>query len=215
MVSVNTGRAETAIYRGKEAVTGIHKHRVDGAVRVSPQGVSGDEVADQVHHGGPDKAICVYSRVHFPHWEQVLGREMPFGAFGENLTVDRLYEKDVRIGDVFRVGSAVVQISQPRVPCWKLAMKWGLGELPDLVIRSGATGFYLRVLEPGEVRAGDPLELEESHAAGVTVAEANRIMHTDKHDMAGIRKLLDLKDVLAGAWIDSLESRLARLQAGG
>nr|WP_255570659.1 3-alpha domain-containing protein [Cohnella sp. CFH 77786] len=70
-------------------------------------------------------------------------------------------------------------------------------------------------MEPGEVRAGDPLELEESHAAGVTVAEANRIMHTDKHDMAGIRKLLDLKDVLAGAWIDSLESRLARLQAGG
>jgi len=211
IVSVNAGRIRTSVYRNRDAVSGIFKQPVSEAVAIGPQGVSGDEVADLVNHGGPDKAVCVYSHVHYPRWEGHLGLSMPYGAFGENLTLEGLREEDVRIGDVFRVGTAVVQISQPRIPCWKLAMKWGDDKLPELVAKSGATGFYFRVLEPGTLRKDDLLIRETCHPAGVTVAEANRVMHRDKHDLAGIRMLLDLRGVLADSWIVSLENRWKRL----
>jgi MOSC domain-containing protein YiiM len=215
LLSINRGRAQSSLFKGKEAVSGIFKESTDGSVELSVSGLAGDEQADKIHHGGPDKAVCVYSHVHYPHWEQVLNRRLSFGAFGENFTIGSWTESDVFIGDVFRAGTAVVQISQPRVPCWKLAMKWGLDELPLLVTESGETGYYYRVLEPGVVCGGDVIVREQSHASGVTVAEANRIMHTDKHDIEGIRKLLRLKDVLAMSWITTLESRLSRLLTGG
>lgn len=214
ILSVNVGRKKTESFKGKEAVSGIYKQPAEGAAHVSPAGVSGDEVADLVHHGGPDKAVNVYSHVHYPHWEDVLGREMAFGAFGENLTVGGLREEDVCVGDVFRAGTALLQISQPRVPCWKLAMKWGLDELPALVTQSGATGFYFRVLEEGGIRAGDVMTLERRHPSRVSVAEANRVMHRDRNDQEGIGALLALEDVLAMSWITPLASRLARLQTG-
>jgi MOSC domain-containing protein YiiM len=215
LLSINRGRVQTSLFKGKQAVSGIFKQPSDRPMELSVSGIAGDEQADNLHHGGPDKAVCVYSHVHYPHWEQVLNRRLPFGAFGENFTIGSWTEADVCIGDVFRVGTAVVQISQPRVPCWKLAMKWGLDELPLLVTESGATGYYYRVLEPGIVSAGDVIVCEEKHAAGVTVSEANRIMHRDKHDIEGIQKLLHLEDVLAMSWIENLESRLSRLRAGG
>jgi MOSC domain-containing protein YiiM len=196
-------------------VSGIYKHSVDQPIALHAEGVHGDEVADLVHHGGPDKAVCVYSLAHYPHWEQVLGRKMAYGAFGENFTVGGLLEEDVCIGDTFRAGSALVQISQPRIPCWKLAMKWGLESLPRLAATSGKTGFYFRVLEPGTAQAGDRLIRVKRHPAGVTVAEANRVMHRDKQDLAGIRSLLDLRDVLAASWIEMLTKRLAKLNSAG
>ncbi len=215
LVSVNVGQKRVSAFKGKEAVSGIFKTSVRDGVEIGPQGVAGDEVADLVNHGGPDKAVCVYSRVHYPHWESVLGQNMGYGAFGENFTVDRIREEDVCIGDEFEAGQVRVQISQPRVPCWKLAMKWGLDRLPELAAKSGKTGFYFRVLEPGIVRAGDVLKRVSRHEAGITVAEANRVMHRDKDDAAGIRALLDLRGVLADSWVAPLEKRLAKLQKAG
>ncbi|TJY44584.1 MOSC domain-containing protein [Cohnella pontilimi] len=214
LLSLNRGRAQTSFFKGKEAKSAIFKEPADRALELGYEGIEGDEQADRVHHGGPDKAVCVYSLVNYPHWEQVLGRQLPFGAFGENFTIGSSTEEDVCIGDVFRVGTAVVQISQPRVPCWKLAMKWGLDGLPKLVADSGATGYYYRVLEPGSVRAGDVLVHDKRHFAGVTVAEVNRILHRNKQDIAGIEQLLRLDDVLARVLLDMLESRLARLKTG-
>lgn len=213
LLSVNTGAAQTAIYKGKEARSGIFKQPAASAIKLGLTGLEGDEQADQVHHGGPDKAVCVYFHDHYPHWENVLGRSLPMGAFGENFTVEGWSEADVHIGDVFAVGTAKLQVSQPRIPCWKLAMKWGLDELPALVTEKGATGFYFRVLEPGEVGTGE-LTLLERHPAAVSVKEANRIMHHDKNDEEGIRRLLAV-DELADAWRDSLERRLAKLEAEG
>ncbi|MFC4597912.1 MOSC domain-containing protein [Cohnella hongkongensis] len=210
LLSLNIGRVQTSIYKGKEAKSGISKSSVQSALRLTGLGFEGDEQADLEHHGGPDKAICVYSYEHYPHWEQVLGRTLGYGAFGENFTVGRLIEHEVSVGDVFRIGSAVVQISQPRQPCWKLAMKWGLDELPLLVTSSGATGFYFRVLETGEVRAGDELSLLEAHPDRVTVAEANRVMHRDRNDTEGMRRLLAV-DALSASWSKTLTQRLARL----
>ncbi|MFD0670218.1 MOSC domain-containing protein [Cohnella sp. GCM10027633] len=211
VVSLNVGKVQAGQYKGKDQRSAIVKSSVAGAVRLGELGFAGDEQADLVYHGGPDKAVCVYSLDHYPHWEQVLGRTLPHGSFGENFSVSGLLEADVRIGDTFGIGSAVVQASQPRQPCWKLAMRWGLDELPLLVTETGATGFYFRTLSGGEVSAGDTLRLLSRHPAGITVAEANRVMHRDKDDADGIRALLAV-DALSASWVRTLTARLERLE---
>jgi MOSC domain-containing protein YiiM len=210
LLSVNVGRAEDGTYKGKETKSGIGKSKIEHSAMVNEHGVSGDEQADLVNHGGPDKAICVYSFDHYPHWEKVLNRSLTYGAFGENFTVSRMKDDEVHIGDVFQVGSAVLQISQPRQPCWKLAMKWGLDELPLLVTEQGATGFYFRVLQAGEVQAGDELQLAHRHPERISVAEANRVMHKDKKDLEGIRRVLEL-DALSASWVTTFTNRLDKL----
>lgn len=210
VISVNVGVAQRGEYKGKEQRSGIYKTAIDGPVRLGKLGLAGDEQADLVFHGGPDKAVCVYLHNHYPHWEQVLGRSLPYGSFGENFTAVDLMEDEICIGDTFAIGTAVVQVSQPRQPCWKLAMRWGLDALPLLVTESGATGFYFRTLTEGEVRSGDTLRLMERHPARYTVAEANRIMHRDKHDAEGIRSLLAI-DALSESWVNTLTARLDKI----
>lgn len=210
LVSINIGKVLEGTFKGKTALSGIYKEPVAQSVRLGLTGIEGDEQADLVNHGGPDKAVCVYSRDHYSHWEQVLGRSLPVGAFGENFTVEGLSENEVRIGDIYRIGDAVVQVSQPRQPCWKLAMKWSLDELPALVTEKGATGFYFRVLEPGFVRTG-AIQLVERHPAGITVTEANRVMYGERTDKDGLGKMLTL-DVLADSWRNTFTKRLNRLE---
>lgn len=209
VISVNVGVAQRGEYKGKEQRSGINKSAIDGSVRLGKLGLTGDEQADLVNHGGPDKAVCVYLHNHYPHWEQVLCRSLPYGSFGENFTASDLMEDDVCIGDIFGIGSAVVQVSQPRQPCWKLAMRWGLEQLPLLVTESGATGFYFRTITEGEVRSGDTLRLLERHPSRFTVSEANRIMHRDKDDTDGIRSLLAV-DALSASWVKTLTARLLK-----
>ncbi|WP_373230970.1 MOSC domain-containing protein [Cohnella sp.] len=210
LLAVNIGSVQAGIYKGKETRSGIGKSAVDHSVMLTELGLVGDEQADLVHHGGIDKAICVYNFNHYSHWEKILKRPLVYGTFGENFTVHHLYENEVHIGNIFDIGNAVVQVSQPRQPCWKLAMKWGLDELPLLVTDSGATGFYFRVLRSGEVKAGDQLQLKETHPAQITIAEANRVMHKDREDINGIRRLLEVEE-LSASWVNTLTSRLKRL----
>lgn len=208
LVTLNTGNPAPLPYRGRQVETSFVKASVPGALRLGHDGLESDEPADKKNHGGPDKAVCVYALEHYPYWEERLGVELPEAAFGENFSTTGLTEPEVCIGDVYRVGGAAVQVSQPRQPCYKLAARHGIKELALWTEETGFTGFYLRCLEPGEVSAGDNFVLIERPGHGVSVAEANRVMHHDKQDRAGIERLLSVA-ALADSWRAQLDKRLA------
>lgn len=204
--------------------SGFCKEPVAGPVTLRRTNLDGDGQADLVHHGGVDKAVCCYPATHYPFWRNELGQAgLPFGSFGENFAIEGPTEADVCIGDVFRVGGAVVQVSQPRQPCWKLARRWKIKTLTLQVQESGRTGWYFRVLAEGLVAAGDALALAERPHPAWTVAEANRIMHRDKADRAGAADLAALP-ALSSSWKATLTNRLEkaaepdvkrRLEGGG
>ncbi|MCZ8522870.1 MULTISPECIES: MOSC domain-containing protein [Paenibacillus] len=208
LVSLNTAMPVSMPYGAQAVETGIGKKPVSGPVRLGWEQLAGDGQGDRVHHGGPDKAVCVYAAEHYPYWRGQLGQEMPYGAFGENFTVTGLTEDKVHIGDIFAVGTAKVQITQPRQPCYKLAAKHEVADLVLQVQHTGYTGYYFRVIEEGIVEAGLEIILVERHPLEVTVAEANRLMYRDKRDDAGIRRLLEV-DALSESWRSGFEKRLA------
>lgn len=210
LVSVNVGLPETLAAKGKSVATGIFKKPVQGGVPLGKENLAGDGQADRAYHGGPDKAVCVYCAEHYPHWSEALARELGYGAFGENFTVQGMTEQDVCIGDRFTIGTALVQVTQPRQPCFKLAMKYDAVRLPAWVEETGYTGYYFRVLRQGVVEAGETFARYEADPAGITVAEANRLQYRDKSDVEGIRRLLAVA-ALSDSWRQSFERRLARL----
>lgn len=208
ILSINIGLPSTLRYQGKDVPSGLRKRPAEGALFLSWVNLEGDGQADLIHHGGRDKAVCVYPYEHYAHWERELQRTLPFGAFGENLTVQGLPEGDVCIGDTFRFGGAIVQVSQPRQPCFKLSARYERTDLPLLVQETGFTGYYFRVLQEGVVRASDGLVRLASHPDAVTVAFANRIMHREKTNADGMRTLLGV-DALSASWRATLQKRLA------
>jgi MOSC domain-containing protein YiiM len=156
-------------------------------------------VGDLKHHGGRDKAVCVYSVDQYEYWEKVLGRKLPDSAFGENFSVTDMNEDGVWIGDIYRAGTSMVQVSQPRQPCSTLAARYGRHDFVKLVVDSGRTGFYLRVLEEGRVQAGDSLLLIEQDQCRVSIAFANRVYHHDRKNREGIEKVLAVS-ALSASW---------------
>ena len=173
--------------------SGIYKKPVSGAVWASRTNLAGDGQADLGVHGGPDKAVYAYPSEHYPLWRAEMGlAEMAFGGFGENLTVSGLLEPEVSIGDIYRAGEALLQISQPRGPCWKLARRWGIKGLEKRFSVTGRTGFYLRVLQEGNIEAGNSLELVERPAPEWTVLRAHRLIEDVKSDMQAATRLSDL-----------------------
>ncbi len=214
LLSINIGLPVSVPHGSKEVATGIFKQPIAGSASVTRNGLAGDGQADLVNHGGPDKAICVYSYSHRSYWEAEWGKPMDYAAFGENFSVTGLLEQEVCIGDVFQAGSARLQVTQARLPCFKLALKHGLPMLPEQVQQSGYTGFYLRVLDEGEVQAGDLLRLESRHpeAHRMTVFDASRIMLFGKQDLAASQRLLAIPD-LAASWRETLLERIDKLHA--
>ena len=202
--SLNIGLAKKEVFYGKEITTGICKKPVSVPRRLGKLGFDGDGVADTTNHGGEDKAVCVYSLDHYPHWEEALGIELPPAAFGENLSVSDLKEDDVCIGDVFQLGTATVQITQPRQPCKTLTARYGRNDLAKLVVDSGYSGFYLRVVQEGEVRVGAPLVLVEKDPNQISVAFANNIFHHDRKNREGIEAILAVS-ALSASWQRSLQ----------
>lgn len=191
--------------------TATFKDGVDGKLAMGRLGLAGDEQADRVSHGGVDKAVLAYASEHYQLWKQELGiKEFGLGALGENLCLKGQDEVDVCLGDRYRIGTAIVEVSQPRQPCWKQARRWGVTDLVLKVVESGRTGWYLRIIEPGEVEAGDTLALIERPEPDWTVAKANDILHHRKQDREA---MLALKEVpsLADAWKRSLDRRLKAL----
>lgn len=160
--------------------TGFFKEPIQGPVWLGRTHLQGDGQADLENHGGPDKAVLAYSADHYPYWrEQLALPELPYGAFGENLTVVGQAEAEVCIGDIYDFGEATVQVSQPRQPCWKLSRRWRIADLAVQVKTVGRTGWYFRVLQEGMVEPGMVLTLRDRPYPEWTVARANHIMHHD------------------------------------
>ena len=174
ILSVQVGRPRVVQHRGREVRTAIFKDPVLLPVRAHALGLDGDSQADLRVHGGPDKAVYAYDAGGYAHFRELLGRELPHGWLGENLTVEGMPESDVRLDDVYRAGTSVLQVTTPRSPCFKLAMRMEMPGFPRLFLESGRTGFYLRVLEEGELAAGDAIELLSRDATAPTVLEAVR-----------------------------------------
>ena len=172
LLSVNVGLPREIEWQGKRVRTSIFKSASAGHVRVMTLNVEGDEQSDLSVHGGVHKAVYPFPSEHYPFWrEEVPGVDLPLGTFGENFTTEGLFEEAVHIGDRFRVGSAEFIVTQPRLPCFKLGIRFGRQEMVKRFLRSGRTGFYLAVLEEGLVTAGDSIELLARDEHGVTVAD--------------------------------------------
>ncbi|XVX20440.1 MOSC domain-containing protein [Actinomycetota bacterium] len=206
VAAVRLGPAREQTWGSRTLVTAAAKEETSGRVRLCVNGIPGDEQGNLKVHGGPDKAVLVYAASHYPRWAAE-GVELPSGAFFENLTVVGLTEADVHIGDTWRVGSALTQVTQPRRPCATLGLRWGRRDLPRLAQASGRVGWYLRVLEEGEVGAGDTLELVDRPEGSVSAAETNRVMNVDRGDREGIERMLGAPGI-PQAWRDKLVRRL-------
>ncbi len=202
--SLNIGLPKEETCYGNTIHTGIGKRPVSESLQLKKLGFDGDGVSDLKNHGGQDKAVCVYSLDHYPYWEEILGTKLNPPAFGENLSVSHLKEEDVCLGDTFRLGTAVVQISQPRQPCKTLAVLHGRNDLVKLVVNSGYTGFYLRVLKEGIVEAGTTLVPIEKEYHQISVAFANHIYHHDRKNRTGIESILAVS-TLSDSWKRDLQ----------
>jgi MOSC domain-containing protein YiiM len=176
IVSVNVSLPREVTTNGRRITTGIFKEPVGGPVRLRTLNLDGDRQADLTVHGGRDKAVYVYPVEHYAFWrDQFPDMALPWGMFGENLTASWAREDAVNIGDRYRVGSAEVMITQPRLPCYKLGVKFGRRDMVRRFLASGRTGFYLAVVREGTVEAGDEIELIERDRHGVTVADITRL----------------------------------------
>jgi MOSC domain-containing protein YiiM len=208
LLSVNVSMPKEMEYRGKTELTGIFKEPVDGRVALRTLNLDGDGQADLVGHGGAYKAAYAYSIENYDYWGRELDRsDFTHGQFGENFTVEGMLEDDVHIGDVFRVGSALVEVTQPRVPCYKLGVKMGQARFPKVFLASCRVGFYLRVLEEGEVGAGDEFARGEIHPDRMTVRDMCHLLYFDPKNLDGARKALRIA-ALSPGWRESFEARL-------
>ncbi|MFP4977831.1 MOSC domain-containing protein [Paenibacillus sp. CN-4] len=208
ILSLNVGMPREVQFKQKDVSTGIFKTATDKALYLSYLNFKGDGQGDLVHHGGKEKAVCVYPYEHYPFWENELKRPLEYGALGENLTIRGLLETDVCIGDVFELGKAIVQVSQPRQPCYKLTIRHGVPDMLLKVQQTGYTGFYFRVLAEGVVSKDDGLSLLHRHPKEITVSFANRIMHREKDNIEGIKQILEVEE-LSLNWRNTFLKRLA------
>lgn len=215
ILSVNVSLPREITHNRKTVTTGICKEPVDARVMLRTLNLDGDGQADLVGHGGIYRAAYVYTFENYRYWESELGRtDFTYGQFGENLTVEGMLDDAVHVGDVFRVGGALVEVTQPRVPCFKLGIRMGLEGFEHVLLSSNRIGFYLRVLEEGEVGAGDRFEQVKTDRHGMTVAEINNLLYFDLGNLEGTRKALRIK-ALSPGWRGSFEDRLAKAEKSG
>jgi len=208
VLSVNVGLPREVDWRGKTVRTSIFKAPVPGRVRVTLLNVQGDQQSDLSVHGGADKAIYAYPSEHYALWRDELpGSEFPWGAFGENLTIEGMLEDQVHIGDRFRVGSAEFVVTQPRMPCFKLGIRFHRPDMVKRFLRSGRTGFYLAVLREGEIGAGDPLDLIAQDDSRITVADVVALYAADAANQDLLRRASELSS-LPESWREYFRERL-------
>jgi MOSC domain-containing protein YiiM len=208
VLSVNVGLPREVIWRGKTVTIGIYKEPVAGRVAIRALNLEGDRQADLRVHGGRDKAVYAYPSEFYELWSRERP-ELDFGpgTFGENLTTEGLLDGDVSVGDRFRVGTAELVVTQPRLPCFKLGIKMGRDEFVTEFLERGLYGFYLAVVREGEVEAGDPIVELSRDPRGVTVTEIARLFARDRDDIEGAQRAGDL-DVLPESWRDYFRKRV-------
>lgn len=210
VVSVNVGLPRTVRWKGRDVTTGIFKEPVKGRIALRRLNLEGDRQADLSVHGGAAKAVYAYPLEHYAFWREQLGEELPYGTFGENLTVERLpLEEDVAVGDRFRIGTAELVVTQPRLPCYKLGLRFGREDMVKRFLASGRTGYYLAVELEGDVGAGNRVEMVARHPARIPVAEITRVYASDRDDFATIERLVAL-DALPEDWRSYFEKQLTK-----
>ena len=212
VLSVNVGRPRRVSWRGKPVTTGIFKEPVDGRVRVRTLNLDGDRQADLSVHGGWDKAVYAYSSEFYDLWRQERPElELPWSQFGENLTTRGLVDGDVSVGDRFRVGTAELIVTQPRLPCFKLGIRMRRNEFVVEFLERGLLGFYFAVAQEGDVEAGDGIVELSRHPAGFRVTEITRLYAHDRDDVEGLRRAVEL-EVLPEGWRNHFRKRLSDLE---
>ena len=211
IISVNVGAPRIVMNDGDPVSTGIFKEPVAGRVMLSTLNLDGDRQADLSVHGGPSKAVYVYPSEHYDFWKRELPEmKLPWGMFGENFTSAGLIESAINIGDKFRVGSAVVMATEPRMPCYKLGIKFGRPDIVKRFLASERTGFYFAVLQEGEIGAGDSIELTEKNKDSLRVSEITALYTREKNNVGLLRRAIGV-DALPESWKDYFRHRLAKL----
>ncbi len=214
LLSVNVSLPKEVPYKGKTVRTGIFKEAAQGRVKLGGLNLDGDGQADLVGHGGIYKAVHAYSIENYDYWKRELGRDdFSYGQFGENFTVEGMPEDKVNVGDVYRVGTALVEVTQPRVPCFKLAMKMERPDFLKVFMPSERVGFYFRVLEEGDVGAGDVVERVKVDPEQMTVREMFHLLYFAKQNLEGARKALRIPAMSPG-WRGSFEEIVGKAPKG-
>lgn len=209
LLSVNVSLPKPVTIAGRSYSTGIYKTAVAGSVPLNRLNLAGDGQGDLKNHGGEYQAVYCYPHEHYATWAAKLARaDFAFGQFGENFTTQGLLENAVCVGDAFRIGGAIIQVTQPRVPCYKLADKLGIPDFAETFLRANRPGFYARVLEEGDVAAGDALALISKDPIGMSVAEVNAALYLDKQPAAAERALRI--EALSPGWKRSFEKLLEK-----
>jgi MOSC domain-containing protein YiiM len=212
VVSVNVGLPRTITWKGRTLQTGIFKAPISGRVQVRTLNLDGDRQADLSVHGGPDKAIYLYPSEHNGYWQgEFPEMELPWGMFGENFTTEGVLEETVNIGDRWRIGSALVMVTQPRVPCYKLAAKFGRQDIVKRFLASGRSGFYLRVMQEGKMGVGDPIELMNQDRHGVTVTDVIKLYRDGADDLGLYRRAVQV-EALSEGWRAHFQQQIDQLQ---
>jgi MOSC domain-containing protein YiiM len=193
LLSLNVGQPKTVIWKGKEIETGIFKYPVEGKKAVSLLNIEGDKQVDLRYHGGRDKAIYAYDNAYYEAWKKHIDRtKWSFGLFGENLSTEGLEEKNVQIGDIYQIGSVLIQATQPRIPCFKLNVCFERADMTALFYDFKRYGIYFRVLKEGILQAGDAIELIEKGAYSVSIAQIVEAFTSKGKDKKLLQKILDL-----------------------
>ena len=208
LLSVNVGLPRKIDVTGKIVRTSIWKGQVQGRVHVSTLNLDGDEQSDLTVHGGVDKAVYLYPSEHYPYWRAELPEvELPWGAFGENFSAEGILEDQIRIGDRLRVGLAEFVVTQPRMPCYKLGIRFNRRDIVKRFLESKRTGFYLAVLREGEVGEGDGIEFIEKQESGVTITDIVSLYSTDAGNQELLRRAIEVP-ALPQSWKDSFRKRI-------
>lgn len=211
LVSVNTGLPREVMWHGKSVTTGIYKEPVEGRVALRKLNLDGDRQADLRVHGGEHKAVYCYPHAHYDYWKRELpGRDLPMAIFGENFTTDGLLEASIHLGDQFSVGSAEVVVTQPRLPCYKLGVRFQSDDMVRRFLASGRTGFYLAVTREGEVGAGDEIKVMARDPNAVPISEIVRLYIAKRYgddDVTSVRRALRVV-ALPESWKEYFRGRL-------
>jgi MOSC domain-containing protein YiiM len=199
------------MWGGATVSTGIFKKPVTGRVMLRRLNLDGDRQSDLSVHGGPDKAVYAYPSEHYEYWRKELPEmELPWAMFGENLTTEGLSEETLNIGDRFRIGAAELTVTQPRMPCHKLAIKFQRADILKRFLASGRTGFYFSVQSEGEIGAGDSLELIERSTHNIKVSDITRLYAKDRRDVETMRRVIEV-EALPESWREFFQEKLAKL----
>ncbi|MEK6335466.1 MAG: MOSC domain-containing protein [Acidobacteriota bacterium] len=212
LVSLNIGLPRIVESNGEPVTTGIFKEPVPGKVMLRTLNLDGDRQADLSVHGGISKAVYAYPSEHYEFWRKELpDRELPYGMFGENFTTEGLTEDMVNVGDRFRVGQAEVMATEPRLPCYKLGIKFGRVDIIKRFLQSRRTGFYFAVMQEGDVEAGDAFELVSSDQQKITISDITRLYAFEKDDLETLRRVVRL-EALSESWREHFQKQIHKLE---